>query len=147
MKKHDEGYVLVYVTVVLLVFCLVATTILTGALNNLRNQQNAIAKMEDQYAAAGEIEKVIASMDALIAGKATSSVVITCSDAILAEWNAEENKLTLTANCGVVVVSCGLNMEGASVTQKTENEKVTSVTIANLSAYTYASYEIGGVGE
>ena len=32
MRKHDEGYVLSYVTVVLLIFCLVATTILTGAL-------------------------------------------------------------------------------------------------------------------
>ena len=147
MKKHDEGYVLAYVTVVLLVFCLVAATILTGALRNLNNQQAAIAKMEDQYVAAGEIEKVIASLDALIAGKATSSVEITCSDAILAEWDAEEKMLTLTANCGVVVVSCGLNMEGAYVTQKTENEKVTSVTISNLSAYTYAFYEIGGVSE
>ena len=46
MKKHDEGYVLVYVTVVLLVFCLVAATILTGAHNNLQNQQKHVARQK-----------------------------------------------------------------------------------------------------
>ena len=39
MKKHDEGYVLAYVTVVLLLFCLIATMILTGAMKNLTIQQ------------------------------------------------------------------------------------------------------------
>ena len=46
MKKHDEGYVLAYVTVVLLIFCLVATAILTGALRNLQTQQEANDQMQ-----------------------------------------------------------------------------------------------------
>lgn len=59
MKKHDEGYILAYVTVVLLVFCLVATAILTGALKNLQHQQDAIAQMKDEYVAEGLIERVV----------------------------------------------------------------------------------------
>lgn len=63
MKKHDEGYVLAYVTVVLLVFCLVATTILTGAMKNLEHQQQAQAKMEDKYFAKGMIEKALVELE------------------------------------------------------------------------------------
>lgn len=60
MKKHDEGYVLAYVTVVLLLFCLIASMILTSAMKNMNNQQNSIAQMKDKYVAQGMIEKVVA---------------------------------------------------------------------------------------
>ena len=60
MKKHDEGYVLAYVTVVLLIFCLVAALILTGAMRNLNHQQDSIQQMKDQYVAEGMIEQVLA---------------------------------------------------------------------------------------
>ena len=59
MKKHDEGYVLAYVTVVLLLFCLIATGILTGAMKNMTNQQDTIQRMKDRYAAEGIIQQVI----------------------------------------------------------------------------------------
>ena len=146
MKKYDEGYVLAYVTVVLLVFCLVATMILTGALRNLQTQQNINEQTKSQYLAAGEIEKVIASLDALKKGD-TTSVVISCSDTIQAEWNDSSKLLTLTASYGMVVVVCDLSMENASVTQVKSGEAVVSVTITGFSAYTYDSYEIGGISE
>lgn len=60
MKKYDEGYVLAYVTVVLLLFCLIATMILTGALKNLTIQQDTVQHMKDRYAAEGMIQQVIA---------------------------------------------------------------------------------------
>ena len=59
MKKHDEGYVLAYVTVVLLLFCLIATMILTGSMKNLTAQQDTIQRMKDRYAAEGMIQQVI----------------------------------------------------------------------------------------
>lgn len=155
MKKHDEGYVLVYVTVVLLVFCLVATTILTGALNNLRNQQNAIAKMEDQYAAAGEIEKVIAVLNGTAADK-----VFTCSETVEISWDETNNDdddlanvLTITSRSGSVAVTCKLKLTGANLSVKktvTEDADLgtqTTVTISGLTAYAYKSYEIGGGSE
>lgn len=61
MKKHDEGYVLAYVTVVLLLFCLIATMILTGAMKNLTIQQDTVQHMKDRYAAEGMIQQVIAN--------------------------------------------------------------------------------------
>ena len=128
MKKHDEGYVLVYVTVVLLVFCLVATTILTGALNNLRNQQNAIAKMEDQYAAAGEIEKVIAQWSAYN------------WDSIQVSGSETKSYLPNTA------VEC-LGKDGGTVTIRAESGTVSITCQIEVSTGKYLSYEIGGVGE
>ena len=59
MKKHDEGYVLVYVTVVLILFSLIGSMILTSAMKNLNAQQAAITQMQDKYVAAGAIEKVL----------------------------------------------------------------------------------------
>lgn len=62
MKKHDEGYVLAYVTVVLLLFSLIATMILTGAMKNMTAQQDTIQRMKDRYAAEGLIQKMVADI-------------------------------------------------------------------------------------
>lgn len=122
MKKHDEGYVLVYVTVVLLVFCLVAATILTGAHNNLQNQQRTIAQMQDQYAAAGEIEKVMAQWDDCQDGYAPGESVGDTA----AVWHemeqdeAETEVYVFSASNGEVMITCKVYADG-----------------------TYYSYEIG----
>lgn len=60
MKKHNEGYVLPFVLVVLVVVCLVAVSLLTASLTNLNRQQASIDQMEAKYEAQGEIEKEIA---------------------------------------------------------------------------------------
>mgnify|MGYP007101878789 CR=1 FL=1 len=60
MKKHQEGYVLVYVLVILFVLtalCLVSSTV---ALRNWRVQNAAVKEMQDRYEAEGRVE-VIAS--------------------------------------------------------------------------------------
>lgn len=107
MKKHDEGYVLAYVTVVLLVFCLVATVILTGALRNLQNQQNTITQMKDQYAAEGMIEQVMAQWDdcqftedePVKIGETATEVICTAKD-------TENGTVTLYAESGTVSITC-----------------------------------------
>ena len=55
-KKHDEGYVLVFVMVVIAVLSLVAITLMTGALKNLQAQSASIERMKDKYVAEGMIE-------------------------------------------------------------------------------------------
>ena len=60
MKKHDEGYALVLVLVVILVLGIVASSLLSFALSNLKNQRASIDRMADKYEAAGEIEKLVA---------------------------------------------------------------------------------------
>lgn len=58
MKKHNEGYALPYVLVVFLIISLIAVSILSVSLNNLQSQKASIQRMEEQYVAQGEIEKV-----------------------------------------------------------------------------------------
>ena len=114
MKKHDEGYVLVYVTVVLLVFCLVAAMILTGALHNLNQQQAANQKMKDQYLAAGEIEKVMAQWDACQDGYAPGEPVGDTA----AVWHemeqdeAETEVYVFSASSGEVMITCKVYADG-----------------------------------
>ena len=62
MKKHDEGYALVLVLVVMLVLCLVATSVLTIALNNLKKQETSVARMKAKYEAQGKIEEFYANL-------------------------------------------------------------------------------------
>ena len=111
MKKHDEGYVLAYVTVVLLVFCLVATTILTGALQNLQNQQNAIAKMQDQYAAEGMIEQIVAQWSACVFA-VDEPVKIDQTDSTVICTAKDSEKITLSATSGMVTIICELDANG-----------------------------------
>lgn len=68
MKKHNEGYVLPFVLVVLVVVCLVAVSLLSASLTNLNRQQASIDRMEAKYEAQGELEKTIANLKECISG-------------------------------------------------------------------------------
>lgn len=109
MKKHDEGYVLAYVTVVLLLFCLIATMILTGALKNLHHQQDTIAQMQDQYVAAGMIEQVVAQniTEAENVEKDENGNVM--RSLIVETVNGE---VTVKAQSGSVVITCVIDSNG-----------------------------------
>lgn len=101
MKKHDEGYVLAYVTVVLLLFCLIATMILTGAMKNLTIQQDTVQHMKDRYAAEGMIQQVIAN-DYKVSDD--MEVFVSC--------NPVENGYRLTAVSGTVQITCTVDSDG-----------------------------------
>ena len=110
MKNHDEGYVLAYVTVVLALFCLIATMILTGAMKNLNAQQDDIARMKDQYEAAGMIEKVVAQgivekeeVNKDLDGNVISALKVTRSD---------DMSRTVVAQYGSVVITCVIDTNG-----------------------------------
>lgn len=110
MKKHDEGYVLVYVTVVLLVFCLVATIILTGAHRNLQNQQKTIEQMKDQYVAEGMLEQIVAQWGTfkgnMVAGQEVGETGVLCTNV------AVDGSVMLSATYGSVTVICELDANG-----------------------------------
>lgn len=65
MKKHNEGYTLPLVMVVMVILCLVAVSIMSVALRNLKAQQASVQRMQDQYVAAGMIEKVVAQLESI----------------------------------------------------------------------------------
>ena len=66
MKKHNDGYVLPFVLVVLVVVSFVAVSLMSSALTNLQRQQASVQRMEDKYGALGEIEKSVAEWDAKV---------------------------------------------------------------------------------
>ena len=62
MRKNDDGYVLPFVLVVMIVLTIISTSLMTAALRNLQSQQKFTERMVDKYAAEGEIEKVVAQL-------------------------------------------------------------------------------------
>ncbi|MBQ8621454.1 MAG: hypothetical protein IJ422_03975 [Oscillospiraceae bacterium] len=63
MRKHNEGYALPLVLVVMVVLCLVAMTMMSVSLRNMENQRASIERMQDQYIAEGTIEAVLAELE------------------------------------------------------------------------------------
>lgn len=62
MRKNNDGYVLPFVLVVMIVLTIIATSLMTAALRNLQSQQKFTERMETKYAAEGEIEKIVAQL-------------------------------------------------------------------------------------
>ena len=63
MRKYDEGYALPFAVVVMLVLGIVVASILPFSLQNFKNQQASIERMQDKYEAQGEVEKAIALIE------------------------------------------------------------------------------------
>lgn len=63
MKKHNEGYALALVLVVLTVLCLVALSMMSAALANINRQQATLLRMEEKYEAQGQIEIVMGRLE------------------------------------------------------------------------------------
>lgn len=124
MKKHDEGYVLVYVTVVLLIFCLVAAVLLTGAMRNLNYQQESIQQMKDQYEAAGQIEQVLANWDTWKSSLVQDKPVGTTD----VNWQKVEDGYDLIAARGNVQITCRIDKDGNCLSYRVDTIEVPAET-------------------
>ncbi len=62
MKKHTEGYVMIYVLVVMVLLALVATGVLSVSLNNYKAQQAVGQQMQELYTAEGIAEQAVAEL-------------------------------------------------------------------------------------
>lgn len=62
MKKHNEGYTLVLVMIVLVILCILSTYILSFSLKNISTQKAAVLRTQEQYAVMGEIEATVANL-------------------------------------------------------------------------------------
>lgn len=105
MRKHNEGYSLVLVLVVLVVICLVATFILSFSLSNLKNQQASVERMQHRYAVAGEIEKIVAELEKKVD---PVSQTIELKDA---EVDHEKMTVKYVKQSGTVRIECTLLLE------------------------------------
>ena len=55
MRKNNDGYVLPFVLVVMIVLTIISTSLMTAALRNLQSQQKFTERMVDKYQGEGEI--------------------------------------------------------------------------------------------
>lgn len=153
MKKHDDGYVLVLVMVVLLVICIVATSMMTIAMKGLQEQKQSVAQMQDRYAAEGEIEKFVAILNHAkeVAGAVSIEQVkeedvdyvqllVSGNVAAKLEGRLGEDGAIRTVNIKVVQgtaqVDCRLKLQG---------NFDSNGTIHSLTSWEYLSYQITSV--
>ena len=144
MKKHNEGYVLVLVLVVVIVLCLVASAILSGALYNINAQHAQIEKMQEQYAAEGEIEKVIANLENLPNAETELNIFadtgVTCKEGTLSE-NKRELTLKLEAQQGMTKVVCVLKLTSTADISVTGSGDDISYKVTKPT-YEYVSFDV-----
>ena len=133
MKKHDEGYALILVLIVLTVLGLMASFMLSFSLQNVQTQQKYINRMQDQYAAAGEIEAIIGQM------KSATGCSFTNGNGV--NVDSTTGTLQLRIQHRTVQIDCTLRVTGAIT-----GTDGGPYTICNVTAVEYLSYEISTVG-
>ena len=62
-KRNTEGYVLAYLLIVIAVMGAIAATLMTSTVQVMASQQNSIQYMKDKYAAMGEVEKLVLTLE------------------------------------------------------------------------------------
>jgi len=175
MKKNDDGYVLPFVLVVLIVMALVATTALSAALRNINTQQNFIKRMQDRYQAEGAIEIVVAELTGEATYIVQDSSVVSKGGAVeyLVKKICDDVKSKVSSNNVALeynkmeewTETTGYKFQLKSVYTSPENNKVemTADLVFNgaiaedslaskkftisIPSVTYTSYEIGGATE
>lgn len=137
MKKHDEGYVLPLVLVVMIVMCLIATSLMSFSLQNLKSQQASIERMAEKYEAEGIIEIILTKLGGI---------------------NVSELKDTINGtNNGYVLEVNGISTENEPYVEFTvEKEDQAKVSIkcklnliiedSCIAAFSYAKYEVSNIG-
>lgn len=109
MKKHNEGYVLIYVTVVLILFSLIGSMILTSAMKNLNAQQAAITQMQDKYVAQGYIEQYRTEHNGDKAVDITDDEGNVVGHFLVV---VESNEYHFTVRYGSVIITCVMDSDG-----------------------------------
>lgn len=147
MKKHDEGYALPFVLVVITVLCLVSAYILAGAEQTVTAQQHSNAQMQQQYAAQGEIEKVVSQLDLITSpAKLAEACGTAVEGKVLSINESKENTIIFqfTAKSGRVQIDCEIQIEADSVTGTTDpaTGEVTAWSVTYAKNYEYLRYDI-----
>lgn len=116
MRKYNEGYSLVLVLVVLTVIALLATFILSFSLSNLQNQQASLNRMQEEYVAAGEIEKSIVKLESQIDAE-VGEITVVIDDG---DVSCEDLTVIYSAEIGTVKIQCKVLLVAESM-HKNEN--------------------------
>ena len=144
MRKHNEGYALVLVLVVLIVLGLLSAVILTGAQRNLEVHRSGVETMQNKYQAMGEIEKIIGALETFsqevdpiqLANANNGDVTLNYSRD--KEDMGRNKTIYLTSICGNVQIDCTVILIDGVIDQ---DERIIA-----MSGYTCTSYEISTIG-
>ena len=136
MKKHNEGYTLVYVLVVLAVLCLVASAVLSSAIRNLQFQKKAAASMADKYTVQGEIDRIRLQLEGM-----NGSGTIDLNSSSGCQIVVVENIIVIRASAGRLQGDCVFVLKAAANTSLT----VTNVDQDGKCDGRYAIANLGGV--
>ena len=136
MKKHNEGYALAFVLVMLAVLALLSSVILAASWRNMRFQQIAAQRMSDEYAVKGQLDRIMIQLEAL--GSA-GSIDLKNDPASGLQIVVVENIVVMRARSGQIQGDCVLMLTGATITDADGDG---TYDIKNLSRVTCAHYEI-----
>ena len=137
MKKHNEGYALAFVLVMLAVLALLSSVILAASWRNMRFQQIAAQRMSDEYAVKGQLDRVLIQLEAM---DSDGSIDLKNDPASgLQIVVVEKNIIVMRARSGQIQGDCVLILTGATITGP-DGDGIYD--IANLSQVTCAHYEI-----
>ena len=64
MKKRQEGYVLVYVLIVIVLLALIGSTVCAISVRNLKAQQSSLSRAQASYKAEGRVERALGTIAA-----------------------------------------------------------------------------------
>ena len=146
MRRHNEGYALVLVLVVLIVLSLLSTFLMSASLRNLESQQSSLTQMQDRYTAQGEIEKIVGQL------KTQSSVELQDSEDHSVCFDTVENTvegekkydLKIVVKSGSVQIDCVLNLGDGTITAQADGQPYL---ISNVSQVQCLSYEISSISQ
>lgn len=142
MRKYNEGYALVLVVAILALLCVLGTFIISFAVRNLQGQVSSVTQMQERYTAQGEIEKIVASLEALIGQEEGAEIVLNSSNENLEIRVLEDDcQIEITSVCGSVKIFCTLELECGEFTLQTEiGAEAGTYYVSNLTDVSYASY-------
>lgn len=163
MKRHDGGYVLVYVVVVIVILCILIPAACANSLKNLTAQQSSIERMRQLYTAEGQIERFAAELQATAetlegdgteaAEKSFANEAFDIANGMIQgsreefspDWEQDETGdprcgISLVSAAGNVVVKADIQVE-LEIKEEQGSAKITGCTI------TYSSYDISTAAE
>ncbi len=96
--RNSDGYVLAYLLVIIAVMGIFSATLMSSTVKVVQNQQASIERMKDQYAAQGEIEKMMAEFEAISDDSLPKSGLIFSSEGTQSDGDYYEHELAGAIN-------------------------------------------------
>ena len=146
MKKHNEGYTLVLVLMVMVILSLLSASILTAAMQNLKFQETSAQRMSDTYAVEGELEKVTARLETAL-NSGTAEVVLWDADETGTLIQSYGNNVSITIRRGQTELDCVLTLLGINGPTTITDLGDGVYRFTDLAQIEYAHYEISTVEE